>query len=196
MNLDVYIDSWVISDGNYEHFREGEIREFALEFYALHRLATVASVDKQLEVNSEYTYDVTAEIVLVSEDICVLDFGLAAYSESGSTLDAGYRVGDLVKGKISFGVDPFFYFERLSKIPGVPPLIYEWCINSVEQDTSPSAPTDVCRRQGYAKDESRRSFRRVRGTFENVTVSPETVPLHVLHCTKLDTPPSNGFRHR
>ena len=114
-----------------------EIREFALEFYAPDRLVTVASVDKQLEAGSGYTYDVAAEIVFVSEDICVLDFGLAAYSERSSALEAGYRLGDFVKGKISFGVDSFSYFERLSKIRGVPPFIYEWCINSVEQDTSP-----------------------------------------------------------
>ena len=40
-----------------------EIREFALEFYAPDRLVTVASVDKQLEGGSGYTYDVAAEIV-------------------------------------------------------------------------------------------------------------------------------------
>jgi hypothetical protein len=194
MDLDIYIENWIISDGNYRHFCEGETRDFALEFYAPKDLTKVALSSKHFRASSGYTYDVSAEIVFISEAICVLDFGLAAYSESSSTLKAGYQLGDFVQGRISLGIDPFFYFEQLSKISGVPPLIYEWRINSVEQDTSPLVPTEIGGRQGYRKLTGR-SFHAVRATSENVTVPNEISPLHVLHCTKLDRPASSTFRH-
>jgi hypothetical protein len=41
-------------------------------------------------------------------------------------------VGDFVQGSLRFGVDPFFYFERHCKIHSIPPLIYEWQVNSIE----------------------------------------------------------------
>jgi len=193
MDFDIYIDSWIISDGNYEHFCEGETREFALEFYAPDGLTKVGP-SRHFRASGGCTYDVSAEIVCISEEICVFDFGLAAYSESSSTLKAGYQLGDFVQGKITLGIDPFFYFEDLSKMPGVPPLIYEWRINSVEQDTSPLVPPEICGRQGYMKQIGR-SFHGVRGTFESIPVPHEIGPLHVLHCTKLDSSASSTFRH-
>ena len=193
MDFDVYIDSWIISDGNYDHFHEGEIREFALEFYAPDGLTRLPSSARHFRASSGYTYEVEAEIVFISDEICVLDFGLAAYSENSADLKAGHRLGDVVQGKITLGVDPFFYFERLSKISGVPPLIYEWRINSVEQDTSPVVPTKICGREGYAK-QSGRSFRRVPATSERITLPNEIGALHVLRCTKLDVAPSTVLK--
>jgi hypothetical protein len=38
---------------------------------------------------------------------------------------------------LGLGVDPFFYFERLSKISEIPPLIYSWKILSILIETTP-----------------------------------------------------------
>jgi len=38
---------------------------------------------------------------------------------------------------LRLGVDPFFYFEQLCRIPSIPPLIYDWQVNAIEQDTTP-----------------------------------------------------------
>ncbi len=185
MTLDVYIDGWVITDGNYADFIEGEVREFALEFYAPLSLAKSARSAKQLGPSSGYTYDVTAEVVLASDDICVIDFGLLAYSGSLLDLKAGNRAGDVVEGNIRLGVDPFFYFEALAQLPSVPPLIYRWHIDAIEQDTTPYMLKDGT----YVPDEKHRAFAHIGATFENVSRVNDVSPAYVLHCSKLDGPP-------
>jgi hypothetical protein len=78
----------------------------ALEFYAPGGLTRLASSAKHFRASRGYAYDVEPEIVFISNDICVLDFGLAAYSENSSILKASCRLGDVVRGKISLGLDP------------------------------------------------------------------------------------------
>lgn len=69
---------------------------------------------------------------------------------------SGCNVGDFVRGDLKFGVDPFFYFEQHYKIPHIPPLVYEWQINSIVQDTTPYVLSDDGRT--YMRDESRPSY--------------------------------------
>src|SRR5215469_14479796 len=68
-----------------------------------------------------------------------------------SEIQRGYRVGDFVQGSLRFSVDPFFYFERHYKLPSIPPLIYEWQVNSIEQNTTPYVLSDDGRM--YMRDE-------------------------------------------
>jgi hypothetical protein len=194
MNLDIYIYGWVISDGNYDHFIEGETRQFALEFWAPAHLTKSTSFTRNIQPSAAYTYDVVAEVVFASADICVVDFGLLAYSESLSELEAGRQVGDLVEGNITVDVDPFFYFERLSKIAAVPPLIYAWQIDWIEQETTPYVVSEGCGSEVYVRDETRRIYERVGTTSTNVGGSPDISPAHVLHCTKLSGSPARALR--
>ena len=46
-------------------------------------------------------------------------------------------VGKFVTAEIYLGIDPFFYFERLYTLSGMPPLVYSWRINSIAQQTVP-----------------------------------------------------------
>jgi hypothetical protein len=67
------------------------------------------------------------------------------------------------------------------KIPRIPPLIYEWQINSIEQDTTPY----ILSNDGlmYIRDESQRSCKAVSGTDKNLIV-PDQGPEFVLYCSR------------
>jgi hypothetical protein len=196
MKLAVNLDYWIISDGNYEDFHAGEVRQFALEFYAPPSLQKVGVSEKKLRPIDKNKYQVTAEVVFASEEICVLDFGLLAYSDNADVRGA-FTKGEFIEGEIGLGVDPFFYFEDLSNIEGVPALIYEWRIDSIEQDITPFVLAEGCDRF-YIPDESRRGYAHVLGTDENVAGPPLHLLLcsrsYVLHCLSTDAPPSKVLR--
>jgi hypothetical protein len=193
MKLAVNLDHWIISDGNYEDFHAGEIRQFALEFYAPTQLHKVGVSEKKLQLIDKSKYRVTAEVLFASEELCVLDFGLLSYSQDADVRGA-FTKGEFVEGEIYLGVDPFFYFEDLSKIEGVPALIYEWMIDSIEQDITPFVLQEGSDRF-YVPDESRCGYANVLGTDENV--SDEAIPAsssYVLHCAKTDTEPAKVLK--
>jgi len=187
------MDSWIIGDGNYADFSEGETRQFALEFWAPSQLSVVQNQEKSITENAQYLYQVNARVVYSSADILVIDFGLLAYSEASAELEIGLATGDFVTGDIRLGVDPFFYFERLSKVHGVPPLIYEWRIESIQQETTPMVVGEVCGRPGYVKDASRTSFAKVKSTEDVIPNANDIAPSYVLQCTKLETAPMTQF---
>jgi len=193
MRLDVFMDSWIIGDGNYSDFSKGETRQFALELWAPAGLKKIEGSEKSSQADQRYTYAISAEVMFASSEILVIDSGVLAYSATSSDLEAGFRVGDFVKGDVTFGVDPFFYFERLSKLPDVPALIYEWRIEWVEQETTPLISGKVCGREGYVRDQARTRFERVESTSEIIPNPHDIAPSYVLHCTKLEAAAMKTF---
>ena len=189
LNLDVYLSRWIISDGNYDDFLVGETRKFALEFWSLSSLTRSTERTTSLRRQRNYSYSISGKVAFATDEVWVLDCGVLAYSERTDKVQDGFAVGDFVQGELTFGVDPFFYFERLCRIPNIPALIYEWQIDSVEQDTTPYILSEICGRPGYVRDETRRSFNGVRGTDENVADPPDDCPEFVLHCTNLGSAP-------
>jgi hypothetical protein len=131
-------------------------------------------------------------VVFTTAEILVINFGVLAYSETSTDLNR-FRAGDFVAGGIRLGVDPFFYFERLSKLEGVPSLIYEWRIESIKQDTTPLILGEGCGRQVWLRDESRVSFAPVESTAEVIPSSNDVVGSYVMQCTKLETAPMKQF---
>jgi len=190
LNLRVHLDRWIISDGNYDDFRVGEMRKFALEF----RTPTLRQTTERttwLRQQPDYSYSISGKLVFATPDVSVIDCGVLAYSERKGVVQEGCAVGDFVRGELSFGVDPFFYFESLCKISGIPALIYEWRIDFMEQDTTPYILSEVCGRPGYVRDESQHSFSEFRGSDQNVAKPPGICPAFVLHCTMLETAPQH-----
>ena len=141
-----------------------------------------------LREQSGHSYDVTGKLVFTSDGVWVIDCSVLAYSERESEIDGGCKVGDFVQGSLRFGVDPFFYFEQNYKIPNIPPLIYEWQVNSIEQDTTPYILSNDART--YIRDERRRSHQSVRGTAKNFII-PDQDPEFILYCSRLGTAPSH-----
>ncbi len=117
--------------------------------------------------------------VFASGGVWVLDGGVLAYSERESEIGSGCNIGDFVRGDFRFGVDPFFYPEQHYKLPGIPALIHDWQINSIEQDTTPFLLSDDGRR--YIGDQNQRSHR------------SDEAPEFVLYCSKRRTEPSHKF---
>jgi len=117
------------------------------------------------------------------------DCGVLAYSERENEIE-GCEVGDFVRGNLRFGVDPFFYFETHCKIPSIPPLIYEWQVNSIEQDTTPYVLSNDGRM--YTRDERHLSHQTVRGTAKDDLIIPDRGPEFILYCSKLKTEPSTS----
>jgi hypothetical protein len=188
LSLEIYLSRWIIEDGSYDDFCVGERRKFALEFWAPAALTKSAENVMALREQSEHSYDVGCKLVFTSDGVWVIDCGVLAYSERESGIDGGCNVGDFVQGNLRFGVDPFFYFEQHYKIPSIPPLIYEWQVNSIEQDTTPYIFSDDART--YIRDESQRSHQSVRGTAKNLII-PDQGPEFILYCSKLGTAASH-----
>jgi hypothetical protein len=194
MDLDVHLSSWIIGDGNYRTFYVGETREFALEFYSSAPLPPLQTHMKSLQPRNAYRYDISAEVVFAAGDACVIDCGVLAYTQSIGTVSDGIACGDFIGGEGIFGVDLFFYFERLRQVPGMPPLIFDWHINSIDQETTPLTLSKVCDRLTYIRDEAQRSFGAVLGTDETLTQFPDICPEYVLRCTRLEEPPRHQRR--
>jgi hypothetical protein len=188
LNLEISLSRWIIEDGNYDDFCAGEKRKFALEIWAPTQLTRSTENVISLREQSGHSYDVTGRLVFASDGVWVIDCGVLAYSDREGEIKGGCRVGDFVRGSLTFGVDPFFYFEKYYKIPSIPPLIYEWQVNSIEQDTTPYILSDDART--YIRDETQRSHHSVRGTAKDLIV-PDRGPEFILYCSKLGAEPSH-----
>jgi hypothetical protein len=81
-----------------------------------------------------------AEVVFQTAEITILDIGVLVYLET-SSLKQSLPEGRRLAIRLGLGIDPFFYFETLSKIAEVPPLVYSWKILSILRQTAPFIET-------------------------------------------------------
>ena len=186
------MSSWIIADGNYTHFKRGDRANFALAFSPANSPfgippdwpsinapgADHASM-RHIE-GSEYL--VTAKVTNVLEDDSwwVIDAGVLMYRHGKPP--NGIRPGCWVTGNFYVGVDPFDYFERLSRYHAAPGLIYDWDVTKIELETTPVIESGPMR----MRDRARRGWREVDDTKAR-TGGP--VDEFVLHCARLDNPP-------
>jgi hypothetical protein len=136
--LHVGISAWIIQDGNYSDFERGSIRRFALEFHAENSLVVVSDGRQApgLIHHRESEYSAGGIVRFCTDKVWVIDFGsVMAYRKERPP--SGVVPGSFVTGEISLGIDPFFYYEGLYGIPGMPALIYEWEIAGITMETAP-----------------------------------------------------------
>jgi hypothetical protein len=126
LNLEIYLSRWIVEDGNYDDFCVGEKRKFALEFWPSAPLTRSKENVTSLQKQNDHSYNASGRLVFATDGVWVIDCGLLAYSQGASEIESGCKTGDFVRGDLKFAVDPFFYFEQYYKIPGIPPLIYEY----------------------------------------------------------------------
>src|SRR6185369_1447244 len=101
-------------------------------------------------------YQICAQVVYASPWAWVIDFGLMAYEnrELPSTL----KEGDWFEAEIYLGIDPFFYFEELHSLKGMPALQYDWRIIGISLETTPwLSSQDESGRTILTRDEFRKS---------------------------------------
>lgn len=179
------VSSWIIQDGNYEDFRHDEEVTFALEFFPLNHTPSLSSV-KQAKWLQASKYKVNAQLIFVDKHCCVIDFGVLAYQrvEPPKTLQHGMWL----EAEINLGIDPFFYFESLTRIKGMPPLIYTWHVHKIEVETAPFIESvDAMGHRLLMRDETKSAFREVQQT--NAWSDDNGRGEYVLSCTLLDVPP-------
>ena len=190
--LMIGLSSWIIADGNYPHFKRGQRARFALAFYPANSPFDIPSdwlsinppgVDQTSMRHIEGSeYLVTAKVTHVLEDDSwwVIDAGVLMYRYGRRP--EGVEPGCWVIGKFYVSIDPFDYFERLSRYHAAPPLMYDWDVTKIELETTPTIEMGRMR----TRDRSRRAWREADNTKAR---SGAFVEEFVLHCTRLDNPP-------
>lgn len=182
---EIGLSSWIIQDGNYPDFTVGQHAEFALEFYPTNvRLSE--SIAKSAKRLAAAKYEITGEIVYLTPEVWVLDFGICAFQESPPP--KVLSVGKSVTAEIYLGIDPFFYFERLYTVPRIPALVYSWKVSSIQQQTAPFVEIHEPSGQNVLiRDQKKLGY----GTIEktNAWNDDEGHGEYVLNCTRLDVPP-------
>lgn len=213
--MPVLLEGWILQDGNYSDFAAGTRREFALELYD--NWDRPLMLDPNSRPGWEFTGSagelrITGDVVFSSPGrtgagCIVIDFGFRAYCRHALSTSNGRepQLGDRVSGLVSVGVDPFFYFEELTKRwPEIPEMIYRWDVHRIEIDESPliEIPSDdpryppfVPKSEGpaYERDVERETWRELDRT-RMWDDNPAGAPLYRLQCSATGEPPTRDFR--
>lgn len=186
------LSAWIIQDGNYPDFEQGSISRFALEFYSEHGLVISSkSLDAPgLIHRRDALHAVCGVVRFVAENVWVVDFGeVMAYRKEKPP--RGIATGTTVTGEVYLGIDPFYYFERLFRMPEMPAIIYEWQVAGIDMETAPFIETtDHYGRTMLARDQSKRA--RVAVTRTDAWKDDCGNGDYVLHCRRTS---SEVFRH-
>jgi hypothetical protein len=134
--LFVGLSAWIIQDGNYPDFAAGDVSAFALEFFSEAGLSQTSSRTSSLRWKHDSIYEAVGRVVHADTHWWALDFGVLMYREDEPP--QGAEVGQWWSGSIYVGIDPFFYFERLALQPSAPSMIYDWTIESIQMETTPT----------------------------------------------------------
>jgi hypothetical protein len=182
---EIGLSSWIIQDGNYGDFKVGERVEFALEFYP-HSIRSSEARLKSAKRLGAAKYEINGEVIYLKDEVWLLDFGICAFQKSAPPRELS--VGQFVAGEISLGIDPFFYFERLYTLSGMPPLVYSWKINSIGQQTAPFIETrEPSGQKVLVRDENKLGYKSIEATdaWNDDGGNGE----YVFKCVRFDVPP-------
>ncbi len=179
--LFVGVSSWIIQDGNYGDFRVGAAAKFALEFYP-QSIEVTRSHEASFERIQASRYRVRGQVVFVSRASWVIDFGVMAYQNYEPP--SAVKRGAWIQGEIYLGIDPFFYFEELHSLPGMPALQHEWRIANIFLETTPwLSRTDETGRAILTRDEQQESFAEVSET--NAWEDDQGNGHYILECERI-----------
>jgi hypothetical protein len=112
----------------------------------------------------DVAYRVTAEKISQSGEITVLNVGILVYSQFASQLSE-VEHGTRFRADLELCVDPYYYFEYLSKIGGALPLVYSWRVNSILRQTAPFIEASAdSGRQLRVRDASKLAYEAIQRT--------------------------------
>lgn len=156
--LRIGVDAWIIQDGNYVDFAVGQKAKFALEFYPPQELLPAQPGPAVAEHLMASRYRIRGRVVLAGTKAWVLDTGsFMAFQEQRPPRHAA--AGTWVEGDIYLGIDPFYYFERLHQLKGMPPLSYHWAVREILLETTPWVDgKDESGRAWKTRDKQKESF--------------------------------------
>jgi hypothetical protein len=175
----LHYESWIIGDGE-PNRSVGEVFDwFAVEFVSVEGLAKTEAQSKSALPVADFAYQVVAELVFLSEEACVIDFGLRATARADN-LRPACKQGDYVSGIV--------YISLPAYVMTVPDALFKtlehrWRVNRISADLTPytleRVAPDGRRILEGMRDASRSQFREVDST--------QTVSTHnyVLHCSEV-----------
>jgi hypothetical protein len=184
---DIGLSAWVIQDGNYPEFEVGQTVEFAVEFW-LPQGVTARASDGRISANNlgHGLYDTVAQVLVQTEQITILDIGVLVYQHMSCPL-VSLPLGSRIAVQLKLDVDPFHYFESLSKTADVLPLVYSWRIRSILRQSAPFIDTVVEGRKIRTRDPQHLGYDEVVKTdaWNDDGGNAE----YVLRCDRLPIPP-------
>lgn len=170
-------EAWIIGDGE-PHRSVGDVFEwFTVEFWS-ESFTTTTEKSKSAIALPDFEYQVSAELIFLCEETCLLDFGIMAggyhklfgnRSDGRQTiLPPGCKVGDYLTGKIAVGL------PAIAHGPDEFLKAYRWRVNRISADLTP-----------YFADTGMTDFSRAR--YQEVN-STESVATHsyILHCSQVN----------
>jgi hypothetical protein len=190
-DLIVGLSSWIIQDGNYPDLVRGQKAAFALEFHPAQPLSVsaIAIAPFRMHVSNDSNYEVSGAVAYVADDWWVVDIGILVFREERPPAEV--RPGIFVQGKVMISIDPYFYFEQLSKRAGAPALIYDWTIDKIEMQTAPMIEVAPKR---FARDERLLGWREIEKT--DAWNDDGGHAWYLLHCSQTDSHPRHSLRGR
>jgi hypothetical protein len=186
----ICLDAWVIQDGNYADLEVGQTVEFAVEFWQENEKAgAIEGLNPTATRVKDWTYNVAAKVEFNSPDITVVDFGILAFRQAAPQFKPlpEMLANQLLEIRVGLGIDPFFYFERLNKLPDVPPLIYSWKILSIQRLTGPCIEQEVNGTKLSVRDPAHVGFEEILKT--DAWKDDGGVANYLLHCELLPVSP-------
>jgi hypothetical protein len=171
----LYYPSWMIADGE-PHRKVGELFEwFSVEFWSEERLERTHERRRSAVPIADYNYQVLAEVAYLSEEACVIDFGLRAI-RTPDLLSPECKQGDYVTGNVKIGLP--------LSTEMVPPeilnsLTHKWRVERISADLTPyvSLPDDP---RSFYRDKTQVRYREVDST------SDYGADAYILHCSEID----------
>lgn len=163
----LHYEDWIIGDGEPDR-QVGDVFDwFALAIWGDEKLRKIGEAQKSAVPISDFRYRVVAEVIYVSQNACIIDFGLRA-TTTDDLLPSDCQAGDFITGEIGL---------RLPLVTEVGPeeelkkLAYRWRVNGISADFTPYVNS--------RRDESRIAYQDVPST-ASVKAS-----CYVLRCCKV-----------
>jgi hypothetical protein len=180
------LSSWIIQDGNYPDLRRGERVELAVEF-GLAQPELVEPSVPSAELVQDSNYQVIGRVVFAAPEAWVIDCGILVFCDGAPP--QGLAADDWVAGTAWLGVDPFFYFGELQRLPAMPALIYSWEIQRIRMQTAPFV--EVAPRR-MVRDPSRWGWTDIVRT--DAWRDDDGTASYLLDCHLRDIPPKRSTR--
>lgn len=182
---EIHLSPWVLLDGEYREFEEGQRAEFAIEVSLLTSdLVVELGANRVARPLRGGSYELTADVIAVRNDAWAVDFGVRGYIEGPPPEDV--MLGSTVVASATLGVDPFHYFDHLARFETFPELIYTWDVVSIRREIAPV----VAGPRGPRPDRSRSVVRSVGRTSSEV--APTEWVDFTMNCRLVD----GASRHR
>jgi hypothetical protein len=175
LEWNLYYARWLLSDGE-EDRRVGEIFDwFVLDFWTPKGLVKAEQKVKTALAAPDFYYRVSAEVIHLSNNACVIDFGLRATGHSDQ-IPTGCKEGDCVSGEIRINLP--------NSVLGVPDELiitmgHKWQVNGIIADMAQWVSFDDNSKPPYWK-ESEIPYQEMESTADSGRCRG-----YVLRCTEL-----------